>query len=110
MSQLKLTTWRRRRLQRQLRETTNVALYRRTLAVLEIDHGRSAADIAAMLGVSRQSVYNWVEAYGQGYDTTALADRPGRGRPPLLDEEGCQLLASLMARSPQDLGYPHNNW
>ena len=55
-------------LRRQLAETRDARLYRRTLAVLEFDHGRSAADIARMLGVTRQSVYDWVEAYTQDYD------------------------------------------
>jgi len=110
MSQLKLTTWQRRRLQRQLREAEGVGIFRRTLAVLEFDKGRSAAAIAGMLGMSRQSVYNWVEAYCQAADPTALWDQPGRGRLPLLDEEGRQLLNSLLLRSPHELGYPHNNW
>jgi transposase len=110
MRRLKLSTWQRRRLQRQLRETEDAAIYRRTLAVLEFDKGRSTADIAGMIGMTRQSVYNWVGAYRQGADPTALADQPGRGRLPLLDEEDCQLLASLMTRSPHDLEYPHNNW
>jgi hypothetical protein len=78
MSQLKLTSWQRRRLRRQLREATDVSLYRRTLAVLEFDHGRAAADIARMLGVTRQSVYNWIEAYSQGCDPSALANASGR--------------------------------
>src|SRR5437868_10575517 len=65
MSQLTLTSWQRRRLRRQLKDTTDVCLYRRTLAVLEVDHGRSVADIARMLGMTRQSVYNWLRAYRQ---------------------------------------------
>jgi hypothetical protein len=63
MSRLNLTSWQRRRLRRQLAETRDARLFRRTLAVLEFDHGRSAADIARTLGVTRQSVYDWVEAY-----------------------------------------------
>jgi transposase len=110
MSQLNLTSGQRRRLQRQLGETQDVSLYRRTLAVLEFEHGRSAADIARMLGMTRQSVSNWVAAYRRACDPSALEDHPGRGRLPLLDEEDDHLLQALLARSPQDLGYPHNNW
>jgi transposase len=110
MSQLNLTTWQRRRMQRQLRGTRDVALYRRTLAVLEFDHGRAAADIARMLGVTRQSVYNWVEAYRQGCDPSSLEDEPGRGRRPLLDEDDEHVLLALLKGSPQDLGYPHTTW
>src|SRR5436190_23145576 len=62
MSRLQLTSWQRRRLRRQLAETRDARLYRRTLAVLEYDRGRPAAEVARMLGVARQSVHIWVEA------------------------------------------------
>ena len=110
MSRLNLTSWQRRRLRRQLAETRDARLYRRTLAVLEFDHGRSAADIARTLGVTRQSVYDWVEAYTQDHDPASLEDEGGRGRHPLLDEDQEHLLEALLAVSPQDLGYPHVSW
>ena len=110
MSRLNLTSWQRRRLRRQLAETRDARLYRRTLAVLEFDHGRSAADIARTLGVTRQSVYDWVEAYTQDHDPASLEDEGGRGRHPLLGEDQEHLLEALLAVSPQDLGYPHVSW
>src|SRR3954468_24500012 len=110
MSRLNLTSWQRRRLRRQLAETRDARLFRRTLAILEFDYGRSAADIARMLGVTRQSVYEWVEVYTQGHDPASLEDEAGRGRRPLLDEDQEHLLEALLAVSPQDLGYPHVSW
>jgi transposase len=110
MSQLDLTSWQRRRLRNQLKETRDVFFFRRTLAVLEFDHGRAASDIARMLGVTRQSIYNWIEAYCQAGSPAALQDEPGRGRPPLLDEDAEHLLEALLAGSPQDFGYPHTTW
>src|SRR5438270_1666406 len=110
MSRLNLTSWRRRRLRRQLAQTREARLYRKTLAVLEFDHGRSAADIARMLGVTRQTVYAWIETYTQDHDPTALEDQPGRGRDPLLDEDQEHLLEALLAESPQKHGYPHTTW
>ncbi len=59
MSRFRLTYWQRRRLRRLLKATTQARTFRRTLAVLELDRGRSAAEVAEMLGVTRQSVYNW---------------------------------------------------
>src|SRR5947209_3810571 len=110
MSRLNLTSWQRQRLRRQLAETHDARVFRRTLAVLEFDHGRSAADIARMLGVTRQSVYHWVEVYTQDHDASSLEDEEGRGRHPLLDEDQEHLLEALLAVSPQDLGYPHASW
>ena len=40
MSRLNLTSWQRQRLRRQLAETRDARVYRRTLAVLEFDAGR----------------------------------------------------------------------
>src|SRR3954469_1761616 len=110
MSRLKLTSWQRRRLRRQLAETRDARLYRRTLAVLEFDHGRSAADIARMLGVTRKCIYDWVGAYSEGRDPASLEDEPGRGRHPSLDEDRERLLEALLAASPQDFGHPHVSW
>ena len=110
MSRLNLTSWQRRRSGAQLAETRDARLFRRTLAVLEFDHGRSAADIARMLGVTRQSIYDWVEAYTQDRDPASLEDEGGRGRHPQLDEDQEHLLEALLAVSPQDLGYPHVSW
>jgi transposase len=110
MSRLNLTTWQRRRLRRQLKDTLDARLLRRALAVMEFDQGRSAAEVARVLGVTRQSIYNWVEAYTQGHDPEALADEPGRGRHRSLDEDDEHLLEALLALSPQDLGCPHVSW
>lgn len=110
MSQLNLTSWQRHRLRRQLAATKDVGLFRRTLAVLEFDHGRLAADIARMLGVTRQTVYNWIEAYTEAGDPAALEDERGRGYHPVLDEDAEHLLEALLALSPQELGCPHGSW
>ena|SRR5256714_14047154 len=110
MSRLKLTSWQRRHLRRQRAETRDARLFRRTLAVLEFDRGRSAADIARMLGVTRECIYDWVGAYLEGRDPASLEDEPGRGRHPLLDEDQEHLLEALLAASPQDFGSPHARW
>src|SRR4051794_27391604 len=109
MSRLNLTSWQRQRLRRQLAETRDARLFRRTrtLAVLEFDHGRSAADIARRLGVTRQSVHDWVAVYTRDHNPASLEDKGGRGRQPLLDEDQEHLLEALLAGSPQDLGHPH---
>src|SRR5262249_28095106 len=97
-------------LRRQLAETRDARLFRRTLAVLEFDRGRPAADIARMLGVTRQSVYHWVAVYTHDPDPAALADQPGRGCPALLDEAHEPLVQSLVGAPPQDFGLAPVNW
>lgn len=110
MSRLNLTRRERHALQRQLAKTLDARILRRTLAVTEFDQGRSVQEIAKMLGVTRQSIYNWVQTYRQSRDPHALNDQPGRGRPQSLEEEEEHLLETFFAASPQDFGYPHANW
>ena len=110
MSRLNLTTWQRRRLRRELTETLRLRFHRRALALLEFDRGKPVADIARMLRVSRQSVYNWIGAYCDAHDPADLVDAAQVGRPRLLDEDGAVLLRLLLDFSPQDFGYFATNW
>jgi transposase len=110
MSRFKLKPWQRRRLRRQLKAAEDARTYRRTLAVLELDRGRTAADVAAMLGVTRQSVHNWAAAFARDADPSVLTDRHRSGRPPALFEQTECVLRSLMPRSPQEFDYPDTDW
>src|SRR3982074_3434087 len=107
MSELGLTTWQRRRLLRQLRQTRDVPVYRRTLAVLEVDRGTPISRIAQILGVTRQSIYNWIDDYLREHDPVALADEPRTGRPSFWTEDSRSLLRYLLERSPNEFGYPN---
>ena len=100
-----LTGWQRRRLERQLREADDVPLYRRTAALLDLARGRSAAEVARTLGVSRQSIYNWVAAYAAACrDRTAVsAGGPVRTRTPGMRP----LLTGSVGSMPADILTPH---
>jgi transposase len=110
MDRLKLNGWQRRRLQRQLRSTRDVRLYRRTLAILELDRGRSARDAALSLGVQPRTVYYWAEAYLRDRDPSSLCDAPRPGRPTLWTEGLERRLSEAMDQSPQEHGYPSVDW
>lgn len=108
---LTLDRWQRRRLRRQLAATRDAAVYRRTLAILEVDRGVPVAHVAERLGVARRSVYNWIESYRRTGDPAALADAPRSGRPSLWTDELRGLLRTLLAEhAPDELGYPAVNW
>jgi transposase len=110
MEGLKLTWWQRQRLAKQLKEAQDARLYRRTLAVLEVDRGRSIAEVAQALDVTRQSVYNWIASYTQAYDPRALQDEPHPGRPSFWNEDHQALLRWLMERPPGQFGYFAGDW
>src|SRR6266496_1354204 len=110
MNPLKLTPTQRQRLEQQLQDTPDARVYRRTLAVLEYSRGRSIAEIAASLGSTRQSVYNWLQAYVRSCDPGSLADEPRSGRPRLWTPKRQALLLALLETSPDRLGYFAVNW
>ena len=110
MTHLSLTLRQRRALCEQLHQTSDARVYRRTLAILESDRGRGGADIAQLLHTSRRSVYRWLEAYAATPQPATLADAGRCGRPALLGREQKDLLQSLLALPPQELGWPHTAW
>lgn len=110
MSQFRLKSAQRRRLRGLLHEATDLNTYRRCLALLEVDSGRPVAAVARSLGVTRQSVHNWIARFGEAGRAEALADRYGGGRPAAFDEDGVEGLAALLGQSPQQRGSAAANW
>jgi transposase len=110
MEGFRLTYWQERRLEDQLKQTTDAQLYRRTLAVLEVGRGTATAVVAATLGVSRQSIYRWVEAYCRGYDARALQGGHHPGRPRRWTDTCQSALQFLLQHRPDDLGYFAVSW
>jgi transposase len=110
MSTLHLTAAQRRQLLRELHVTDDASYYRRLLAVLELGRGQPAAEVAALLGVTRQSVYNWARAYQAAPRPATLEDRYGIGRPSVWTDDLQALLRSFFRQRPDQLGYAAVNW
>jgi len=105
-----LTATQRDELEQQLRDTLDVGVFRRILAVLEAANGRPIAAIARLLRASRPSVYQWLEAYRATLDPGSLADHRGGNHPTLWTEELRALLAATLTGAPDQWGYPAVEW
>lgn len=110
MSKLGLTAYQRRRLRQLLHKTADARLYRRLLVILEVDRGRPVSELARLLNLSSQSIYNWIDRFLHQGGEPALADRYGIGRPTLWTEEHVALLRALFESSPDQWGYFANDW
>jgi len=110
MRTLHLSKRERRQLERQLRKSQDVRLYRRTLAILQVDRGATVTEVALALRVSRPSIYRWMERYQESLAMESLRDRSRSGRPAVWTEECSEWLQSLLSRSPAELGYFAVNW
>jgi transposase len=105
-----LTPQQRFRLRR-LRDTTDdVTLFRQSLALLRLDRGSSVAAVAAELGVSRQSVYNWLDRYLLSPTPRALRDHRGHGYLTAWDEDLLAVVRSALERPPGHWGYLDPEW
>jgi transposase len=107
---LALTATQRRELERQLRETRDAGVYRRTLAILEADDGRPIAEIARLLRASRPSVYHWIDWYAAGRDPNRLLDLRGGNHPTVWTAERQTLLEASLAKPPDHFGYQAVEW
>ena len=110
MSIVHLTAWQRRKLRTQLRRAERASYYRRLLALLELDRGKSVAEVADLLRVTRQSVYNWALSFAACPDPAILQDQYGVGRPSAWTQELQALLRAGLERRPDELGCAGMNW
>jgi transposase len=106
----RLASWQRRRLRAALRSARDVRVVKRIVALLELDRGTSQGDVAAHLGVTRQTLYNWTQHFDAGGGLPALHDRPRRGRPPKLCATRRRVLAWLLKQPPDSFGYQATGW
>jgi transposase len=104
------TSRQRLALQTRLEVAGRAFVYRQALALLQIDLGRSVAQVAGELGVARRTVHRWAEKFSREGGSKALERRPGQGRPPQWSQELESLLESALAQPPLELGYPANGW
>jgi len=110
MTQRILTRHQRYRLRQQWLHTQDASLCRRSLAILELDQGKAVAEVAHEFGVTRQTVYNWLDTYAESYTPSALVDAARPGRPSTWTPDLRDLLQTLLGESPTRWGYQAVNW
>jgi hypothetical protein len=79
MHSFRLTS--RQRLRILVKPTRDARIVRRAVRLPELDSGMPVGEIAATLGVTRQTLYNWVKRFVKRGGLATLSDRHGRGRP-----------------------------
>jgi transposase len=85
----------------------------RAQALLWLADGESVEQVAELLQVSRQTVYNWVERFRhrEGLDLRArLLDAPRPGRPPTALGIIDPLIEAVIDQDPRGLGYHSTVW
>ena len=110
MNCIHLTEDQKAQLRLEMKYSGTVQIYRRAAALLAVHEGKSVTEVAELLGVTRQSIYNWIASYGNSDRNLDLRDAPRAGRPPIVTRELAELLANAFRQRPADLGYSAVNW
>jgi transposase len=105
-----LTPAQRGMLERELAHTRDAGLFRRLLALLQVDQGQSVVQAARLVRANRRSVHRWMERFASEHKPSALEDHRGQGQPPNWSEDLESLVESALAQAPRELGYPANSW
>lgn len=61
-----------------------VKIYKRAVALLELDRGSTFAKVAEIVGVSHQTISMWAKKYNKS-ELEFLKDKPRSGRPKTID-------------------------
>ena len=93
-----------------LKHVTMVRAYKRLQAVRLIATGRAVKEVAPIVGVSAQTIYNWVNCYLQERTAEALCDQRRAGRPAVAPCITAARLKREFGRDPLRLGYQATVW
>jgi transposase len=110
MKAWRLTPAQRRALERELARAHDAALFRRILALLEVDAGYPVGQVAQRLRVDRRSVQRWIGRYRRQATVETLRHQPGQGRPPRWDQALEARLEVALSQRPTDFGYAATGW
>jgi transposase len=110
MRAIELTPEQQARLRRELARGTSRAVYRRAAAILAVHQGGAVSQVAQLLGVTRQSVYNWLGTYTGPAAASDLRDAPRPGRPPAWSPDLQEFLQTALERGPAAMGCAEDSW
>lgn len=107
---LQLTSAERRLIRRRLRHPKDSAPYRRAFALLQVAQGQSLAAVAGLVGVSRQTVFNWVKTFRCSPSPESFLDHASVARTSGWTDELQSLLRTTLEQSPEEFDYDRDHW
>jgi transposase len=113
MNSLALHQAERRKLENLIRHNSFSKEHGRAQALLWLSEGLPVPEVANLLRVSRQTVYNWANHFherGDGDLLARLKDAPRSGRPRTARGLIDPLIAAVMDQDPRDFGYHYTMW
>lgn len=113
MNGLKLSAAEVHVLRQEIRATKSTKILKRSQTLILLSEGVSITAISTRLGVTRQSIYNWVQSYQEQKGipiSRRLEDSKHSGRPPEKTEAIFLDLQARIKQSPREHGYYNSGW
>jgi transposase len=98
---------------RLVEQTHDATQLRRAQALLWLQEGRPVTEVADLLHVSRQTLYNWVQSFQDRTELDLpdrLLDAPRSGRPATALGIIDPLIDAIIDADPRDFGYRSTVW
>lgn len=83
---------------------------KRLMIALAYKDGVSVEELTDRYGLSRSTVYSWLDRFENRTVEAAIYDDDRPGRPPKLDAEERSALSADVLRSPAELGFGQSTW
>jgi transposase len=112
MGTLEVTSAMREQLEKVLVHPGSVRQLKRAQALLWVDEGEPISRVAERLRITRQSIYNWIDAIHQRSGSVAkrLEDLPRSGCPRTKSDIADRVLPQLLGTDPREQGYRSAGW
>lgn len=98
------------RLREALRAAESAKAAKRLMIALAYKDGVSVDVLSARYGLSRSTVYSWLDRFENRSIEAAIHDDSRPGRPPKLDETQQDSLRTALESSPADYEYDESKW
>lgn len=113
MTIIELSTRERVHLEMMAAQASNARALRRAQALLWLDDGDGVEEVAERLGVTRRTIYYWVERFESNDERDLyqrLADAARSGRPPTAQGIIDTLIDEVIEMDPRQWGYRSTVW
>lgn len=97
-------------LQNALDDVDDVHATKRLMVAIAYKQSVSQTDLAEWYGLSRKTVYNWLQRFEDDSIKNAASDKDRPGRPPKLDDKEQSEVSQLLQESPANAGYGADEW
>lgn len=93
-----------------LANATDPKAVKRLMIALAYRDGVPVETLSERYGLSRSTIYSWLDRFEEDSIAEAIRDEHRPGRPALLDEQERDQLRRTLRSSPSKVGFPDESW